>query len=432
MSQQAYYTGILLDLEGSGIEVLNQPIRKEPYKGILCKIVPARQTATPSVCPRCGSMSGKLIKHGTKRSLIKLLKVTGYPTYLDVKKQRYLCQECHQTFIPKTSLVDRGCFLSKPLKTAIILAAQEIRAEKSLGKDYGVSHQTVHRLIHQKAGDYPIRKEYLPSFLSIDEFKSVKASQGAMSFVFCDSLHKELIDVVIDRRLDHLIKYFHQYEERARKNVKAVVIDMYDPYIQLTKTCFPKASLVIDKFHLVQHLSRALNQTRIGLMKRYKQDELAYKLLKKHWKLILSKRSDLKDTLYWNRTLKMFISSFGLMQRILALDADFKRAWMAYQDICCSLQTRDEKRFFLWLEQYRNTLSPQLNTVLNTFEKYREYIRNTFRTSLNNGVIEGMNHKIKLIKRVSFGYRSFWNLRTRIMLTFTLTKKQPDVVTPDC
>lgn len=423
MSQHPYYTGTLLDLEGTGIEVLDQPIRKEHYKGVLCKFVPARQTAKPHVCPRCGCVSGRLIKHGTKRSRIKLLMVTGFHTYLDVKKQRYLCQECHHTFIPKTSLVDRGCFLSRPLKTSIILAAKEIRSEKSLSKDYGVSHQTVHRLIHQKAGDYPIRNNYLPSYLSIDEFKSVKAAQGAMSFVLCDSFHKELIDVVIDRRLDHLIRYFHQYEERARKNVKIVVIDMYEPYIQLTKTCFPRASLVIDKFHLVQHLSRALNQTRIQLMKRYKQDELAYKLLKKHWKLILKKRVDLKDTLYWNRTLRMFISPFGLMQRILALDPDFKRAWMAYQDLCCSLHTRDEHRFFLWLETYKNTLSPQLNTVLNTFEKYREYIRNTFRTSLNNGVIEGMNNKIKLIKRVSFGYRSFNNLRTRIMLTFTLTKK---------
>ncbi|NMB03187.1 MAG: transposase, partial [Tissierellia bacterium] len=50
-------------------------------------------------------------------------------------------------------------------------------------------------------------------------------------------------------------------------------------------------------------------------------------------------------------------------------------------------------------------------------------IKNSFRTSLSNGVLEGINNKIKLIKRIAYGYRSFVNLRLRIMLCFTLTKK---------
>ena len=54
-----------------------------------------------------------------------------------------------------------------------------------------------------------------------------------------------------------------------------------------------------------------------------------------------------------------------------------------------------------------------------------QYVHSYFATNTNltNGIVEGMNNKIKLIKRVSYGYRSFLNFRTRIMLCFTLTKK---------
>lgn len=80
-------------------------------------------------------------------------------------------------------------------------------------------------------------------------------------------------------------------------------------------------------------------------------------------------------------------------------------------------------RFFHWLDEYRKHLHPHLNTVIETFHKLSPAIRNSFRTNLTNGIVEGMNNKIKLIKRVSYGYRSFLNFRTRIMLCFTLTKK---------
>lgn len=97
--------------------------------------------------------------------------------------------------------------------------------------------------------------------------------------------------------------------------------------------------------------------------------------------------------------------------------------WLAYQNLLGSYQNRDETRFFRWLDRYDGTLHDHLNTLIDTFQKLAPYIRNSFRTKLTNGVIEGMNNKIKLIKRVSYGYRSFVNLRTRIIICFNLTKK---------
>jgi transposase len=61
--------------------------------------------------------------------------------------------------------------------------------------------------------------------------------------------------------------------------VRGVVIDMYEPYIQLIKQCFPNAEIIIDRFHVVQHLNRAMNQLRIQTMKKFPIHSVEYKLL---------------------------------------------------------------------------------------------------------------------------------------------------------
>ena len=65
----------------------------------------------------------------------------------------------------------------------------------------------------------------------------------------------------------------------TRKNVKFIVIDMYSPYISLILKLFPNAKIIIDKFHLVQLISRSLNNTRINIMKKDKKNYNKLKLI---------------------------------------------------------------------------------------------------------------------------------------------------------
>ncbi|NLY36270.1 MAG: transposase [Tissierellia bacterium] len=91
----------------------------------------------------------------------------------------------------------------------------------------------------------------------------MKNVEGAISFILCDLLHKELIDILEDRRLPSLIRYFHRYPLKVKERVKTVVIDMCEPYMQLVKTVFPRAEIIIDKFHIVQHLTSVYGNLKI-------------------------------------------------------------------------------------------------------------------------------------------------------------------------
>ena len=64
-------------------------------------------------------------------------------------------------------------------------------------------------------------------------------------------------------------------------------MDMYSPYISLVKSIFPKSEIVLDKFHIVNLVSRAFNQTRISIMNSLKDDSLKRKL-KLFWKSLLN------------------------------------------------------------------------------------------------------------------------------------------------
>lgn len=84
----------------------------------------------------------------------------------------------------------------------------------------------------------------------------------------CDGKTSKIIDIVEDRKLNSLLKYFSYFTHKARNKVKLIVIDVYSPYISLIKKIFPKTEIIINKFHLVQLISTSLNKTRINLIKK--------------------------------------------------------------------------------------------------------------------------------------------------------------------
>lgn len=88
-----------------------------------------------------------------------------------------------------------------------------------------------------------------------------------------------------------------------------------------------------------------------------------------------------------------------------------------------ALKNRQFERFVGILEESKKQIYPRkVRTVLQTLERYIEPISNAFTYSLSNGPIEGVNNKIKNIKRSGYGYRNFEHLRYRALISFTLTK----------
>ena len=413
---QDYYILKALNMEEENIHFYKEFVKEENIKGKRSLVYQGFLTYIPECCPKCGTCyDEKIEKHGFKNSLIKIPSVSKLNTYLSLDKQRYYCNNCNRTFTCTTKIVNYGCNISNNTKHSIAVDLIKKRSEKDIAIDNNVSPNTVERIIDSYYQlDDKVYKNYLPKVLSFDEFKSVKSADGAMSFQVCNGKTGKIIDIVEDRKLNNLMKYFSRYSRNSRMNVEVVIIDMYVPYISLIKAMFPNALIVIDKFHLIELISRSLNKARIKTMKKNKDN---YNKLKRYWKNILKSRFELNCST-WKKypCFNDLTTEQDIVDYLVSLDSELEETYRVYQDLLYAFQNNNFNVLDVTLNKKFNNLSEYIKTSIKTIKGYTEYIKNTFNTGYHNGYAEGNNNFIKVLKRIAFGFRSFTRFKARVMI----------------
>ena len=396
MSNQNYIME-MLELKDNNVTFKENFYYKEKINGVIYKIFEGYLSYKPKFCPKCGVIfDHKFEKHGFITSNIKIPEVSGYKTILRLHKQRYLWKHCNKAFTLSTSITNYGCFISNNTKHKIAKDLVKKRSEKDIASDNNVSPNTVERIMDSYYETQKIYKHYLPNVLSFDEFKSVKTADGAMSFHMCNGITGQIIDIIEDRRLDNLIKYFYYYDYKARSRVQFIIIDMYSPYISLIKKMFPNANIIIDKFHLTQLISRSLNKTRIMTMKKHKQH---HRKFKRYWKLILKSRDEL-DSSKWKRftCFKNLMTTTDVVDFLVNLDNELKETYILYQDLLYSFKKNNYDLLKKTLNKQNTNISSYMKTSIKTLLEFLPHIKNTFNNNYHNGFIEGNNNFIKVIK----------------------------------
>ena len=420
MSNQNYIID-MLELKDSNVYFKENFYYKEKIKDITYKIFEGYLSYKPSFCPKCGVVfDDEFEKHGFIVSDIKIPNVSGYKSILRLHKQRYLCKHCNKAFTLTSNITDYGCFISNLTKQKIAKDLMKKLSETDIALDNGVSSNTVERVMDSYYKTLKLYKHYLPEVISFDEFKSVKSADGAMSFHMYNGITGQIIDIVEDRRLDNLIKYFFYYDYKARSKVKYITIDMYSPYISLIKKMFPNAKIIIDKFHLTQLISRSLNKTRIKVMNKDKKN---YRKLKRYWRLILKDRTEL-DFSKWRKytCFEHLMTQSDVVDYLVNTDEQLKQTYLIYQKILYALKKKDYIYLKQSLANINLNISSYMKTCIKTLTEFLPYIKNTFENNYNNGFIEGNNNFIKVIKRIAFGFRSFRRFKARIMICKGLIK----------
>ena len=273
---------------------------------LLIKVFKGFLKSNYCACPHCNSKN--IVKNGSRNRKIKYIPIQNYNIQLELNVQRYICKECKKTFSPPTNIVGNNSSISNNLKYTIALELQKNISLTSIAKRYNISISSVQRIMDNCYSDFKVNKEHLPEAICIDEFKSVKNIDDAMSFVFADYQTKSIVDIVEDRKLNSLTEYFSRFSLEARNNVKYICMDMYTPYISLVNSIFPNTKIVLDKFHIVNLVNRAFNQTRISIMNSIQDDSLKRKF-KLFWKSLLKYYPDLCQVNYYCQSFKRKLSS---------------------------------------------------------------------------------------------------------------------------
>ena len=414
---------MLIDIQDSNVIFEHDFFQMGTFKGMNCKFIKGKLSYRPTHCDACGikNQNYMIYKNGTQTSRITLPFLGMYPAYLLLKKQRFMCKACRHSFTAQTSVVKKNCYISRNVNSLIVIKATEARSIKSIARDCSVSSPTVQRVINEAAKGVKPYYQALPEHLSFDEFKYAK---GEMAFEYINAMTGDILDI-LDRRNQFTIKnhFIANYSLADRKDVKSVTIDMNAGYATVIKELFPNAEIIIDRFHLVQLISRSMNKCRIQVMNQLSksngEDLKKYRRLKRFWKLLLKNATNISNTEYKYYPLFGQRTEAGIIVEMLTYSPVLKANYEIYQSLLKAMSTKDFDTLKFHLEEPVGSLiSGYMRTSLKTLRKHLPYIQNSFIFPYNNGRIEGINNKIKVLNRVAYGYRNFQNYKKRILIHF--------------
>ena len=376
-------------------------------------------------CPHC---HGKMIKYDfQKNSKIPLLEQAGTPTLLRLKKRRFQCKSCKRVTVAETSIVEKNCQISNLVRQKVTQLLTEKVSLTDIARRLRVSTSTVYRKLDQ----FTFKKHYdkLPAVMSWDEFGFKK---GELAFVAQNYETNELITILDNRRQTTIRNYFLKYPLKARQQVQFITMDMSGAYIPLAKKLFPNAKIVLDRFHIIQHLGRAFLKTRIAIMNQFDKKSLPYRTLKNHWRLFQKDSRKLSISSFYSKTFRQTLAPHEVVEKTLNFSEELANYYNLYQLLLFHFQEKRVDEFFELIEENRSKVNHYFQTVFRTFLRHKQYIQNALETDYSNAKLEATNKLIKDIKRLGFGFRNFINFKKRVFITLNIKKEKTYQVLSRC
>lgn len=248
LMEQLNFITNLLEIKDKNIIILDYK-DSGTHKEILAKLdYPA---------PKCPHCQGKIAKYDfQKESKIPYLECAGYKTLIRLRKRRFCCQDCGKVAVAETSLVKKNHQIATIVNQKIAQKLIEKVSMTAIAESLAVSTSTVIRKL--KEFKFKTNLSYLPTHMSWDEYSFKK---GKMSFIAQDFDSRKIVAILDGRTQATIRNHFLRYSRQVRNGVRVITMDMFSPYYDLARKLFPCAKIVLDCFHIVQHLSRAMYES---------------------------------------------------------------------------------------------------------------------------------------------------------------------------
>ncbi|WP_374728341.1 ISL3 family transposase [Streptococcus pneumoniae] len=420
--EQLHFITKLLDIKDPNIQILDI-INKDTHKEIIAKL----DYDAPS-CPECGSQLKKY--DFQKPSKIPYLETTGMPTRILLRKRRFKCYHCSKMMVAETSIVKKNHQIPRIINQKIAQKLIEKISMTDIAHQLSISTSTVIRKLNDSHFEHDFSR--LPEIMSwdVETVRGVTVSIGRleMSFIAQDFNNLNIITVLKGRTQAVIRNHFLKYDRAVRCRVKIITMDMFSPYYDLARQLFPCAKIVLDRFHIVQHLSRAMSRVRVQIMNQFHRKSHEYKAIKRYWKLIQQDSRKLSDKRFYRPTFRMHLTNKEILNKLLSYSQNLKHHYQLYQLLLFHFQNKEPEKFFGLIEDNLKQVHPIFQTVFKTFLKDKKKIVNTLQLPYSNAKLEATNNLIKLIKRNAFGFRNFENFKKRIFIALNIKKERTKFV----
>jgi transposase len=242
--------------------------------------------------------------------------------------------------------------------------------------------------------------------LGLDEIAARKG-HGHYKLVLVDLDTHQVVEQLADRDKATLRAYFAQWSAEARAAVEEVTTDFWAAYHEVAAELLPQARVVGDRFHVQAHVNDALNAIRRAVQRRMGPADQAWLRQRRH--LLLRNEEDLAAAEQVDlEILKVYAPQLDVAH---TLKEGLRTIYQTAPDRASAAAALAD-----WLAAVAASGLAALVAVGDFVARWQEPILNYFVRRTTSGLVEGLNNKIKLVKRRAFGFGNDAHFRLRVLL----------------
>jgi transposase len=220
-----------------------------------------------------------------------------------------------------------------------------------------------------------------------------------------------ILGVLPDRQKDSVVEFLRSIPERLKQSIHTVCCDMYEGFTEAVREELSHARIVIDRFHVARAYRDGLDDLRKQELGRLKKElpDVEYKLLKGSMWALRKKPADLNTE--ERRTLRLLFRYAPKLKQAYDLQQQLTAIFDQHSSPA-SAQTKIRA----WIKRIARSGLRCFDKFINTLGRWWEEIINYFVNRDNSGFVEGLNNKLKVLKRRCYGLFNLKHLFQRIFL----------------
>jgi len=371
------------------MKILYQNIHHEDASSALLRMTPDLRY-TP-LCHQCGDAAATIHSKGHPR-FIRDLNMANAQVFLQVDCRKIWCNRCDGVRVEKLDFADASVRVTRRLARYIYELCKKLTV-KDVAEHLDLDPKTV-KAIDKSFLEESFGQDSLDNLrvLMIDEI-AVHKGHRYMTVV-ADFFTGRVVWMGQDRNKKTLDAFFKNLTKEQKRSIEAVAMDMWEPFINRVRHYLPRAQIVFDFFHVVQGFGRVIDQVRrseYAKAKGQNRDVLKdsrYLLLKNEENLTDEQRPRLAQLLEVNKTLA---SVYILKDQLKML--------YYWSDRTKAQQTLDD-----WCEMAGQIDHPAVKAFIKRLRFFEYGILNHADYPIGTSMLEGINNKIKVIKRKAYGF----------------------------
>jgi transposase len=352
--------------------------------------------------PICAHCRGKISIHQHETRVIRDMPLWEYSVFIEAHYRKGFCPHCGKIVVEHLEYTSPGLRMTNRLAIYIVELGRKM-SDADIARLLNMRWHAVHK-VHYEALEHKYRDmDYgTPRLLGVDEIATRKGHNYAT--VIVDLENGRVLSLEEGRTKNSLRQFYEKLTPKQREGIEAVVTDAWEGFISATKAMLPNAAIVTDYFHLVRKFnSEVIDTIRIQTYKSLCFIDKDRKIIKRS-KYILFKR---RDRLTQRQEAKLS----EILETNQALFTAYTLKDMLHAMFLAKTEEEARERINMFIllaaESHLQPVKPFIKRVI----VQAQYIINHAKYQITTGMVEGINHKIKNIKRRAYGIKDLQFLK---------------------